>query len=112
MGFFEEKQGDIIIEIVQLSRATVKEAAEFKEICLNDIQLGWKKIIIDLTPCEFIDSTFLGSLVVCLKKVNELGGGLRLIGFHPNVNSLFELTGLHRVFESYKTKEEAIKSFN
>ena len=112
MGFFEEKQGDILIEIVQLTRATLKEAQEFKEICLKDIQNGWKKIIIDLSFCEFIDSTFLGSLVVCLKRVNELGGGLRLIGFHSNVNSLFELTGLNRVFLSFKTKEEALNSFN
>jgi anti-anti-sigma factor len=72
---------------------------------------GWRKIIVDLSECEFIDSTFLGALVVSLKKVTGLGGDLRLVGFQPAVHSMFELTRMYRVFESFKTKDEALKSF-
>jgi anti-anti-sigma factor len=86
MDFVQEKQGTIVIEIVNLTRATLKEAEEFKKILSRDIELGWKNIIVDLTDCEFIDSTFLGALVITLKKITGLGGNLKLVGFQPAVS--------------------------
>jgi anti-anti-sigma factor len=112
MDFTKEVYGNVLLEIVNLTRATLKEAEEFKQILTQDIESGWRKIVIDLSECEFIDSTFLGALVVSLKKVTTLGGDLRLIGFQPAVHSMFELTRMYRVFEAFSTREEAIKSFN
>jgi anti-anti-sigma factor len=111
MDFIKEVYNDTIVETVNLSRATLKEAEEFKKTLTEDINAGWKKIIVDLSECEFIDSTFLGALVVSLKKITSLGGDLRLIGFQPAVHSMFELTRMYRVFEAFSTKEQAIISF-
>jgi len=111
MDFFQEKHGIVLVEVVNVTRATIKEAEEFKQILLRDIESGWRKIVVDVTECEFIDSTFLGSLVVSLKRITASGGDLRLVGFQPVVNSMFQLTRLDRVFESFFTREEAIKSF-
>ena len=111
MEFFREEIEEVIVISVNLRRATLVEAEEFKDILVNDIQRGFKKIVVDLTSCEFIDSTFLGSLVVSLKKLTGLGGDLRLVGFQPAVHSMFELTRMYRVFESFKSKQEAIQSF-
>ena len=111
MDFTKEKYDDILVEDVNLTRATLKEAEEFKLTLSQDIEEGARKIIVDLSQCEFIDSTFLGALVVSLKKITGLGGDLRLVGFQPAVHSMFELTRMYRVFESYKTKDEAIQSF-
>jgi len=112
MDFTKEIYGNVLLEVVNLTRATLKEAEEFKQILTQDIESGWRKVVIDLSECEFIDSTFLGALVVSLKKVTTLGGDLRLIGFQPAVHSMFELTRMYRVFEAFSTREEAIKSFN
>ena len=111
MEFFREEIGDVIVLTVNLRRATLVEAEEFKDILINDIQRGFKKIVVDLSTCEFIDSTFLGSLVVSLKKLTGLGGDLRLVGFQPAVHSMFELTRMYRVFESFKSSNEAVESF-
>ncbi len=112
MDFIKENYGDVIVQIVDLTRATMREADEFKRVLAEDIERGHKKLIVDLTVCEFIDSTFLGALVISLKKITNLGGDLRLVGFQPAVHSMFELTRMNRVFDSYKSKEEAVKSFN
>jgi anti-anti-sigma factor len=111
MDFQKEMKGDVIIEIVNLTRATLKEAEEFKSLLISDIEEGWQKIIVDLSECEFIDSTFLGALVVSLKKATSMGGDVRLVGFQPAVDSMFELTRMYKVFESFKSKEDAIASF-
>jgi len=111
MDFFQEKHGVIIVEVVNLTRATLKEAEEFKQILLKDIELGWRKIVVDLTDVEFVDSTFLGALVVSLKRITGLGGDLKLVGFQSAVESMFQLTRMYRVFETFPTRDEGVKSF-
>lgn len=111
MDFTKEIFGDVTVEVVNLTRATMKEAEEFKKILSNDIDLGARKIVVDLSECEFIDSTFLGALVVSLKKITALGGDLKLVGFQPSVHSMFELTRMYRVFEAFPSKKEAIESY-
>ena len=111
MGFkVEEHQGVIVVK-VDLLRATLTEAEEFKAMLTKNILPGKHNIIVDLLDCEFIDSTFLGTLVVALKKATGLGGDLRLVGFHHSVQSMFELTRMHRVFETYETLDKALESF-
>lgn len=112
MDYLQEVHEDVVVQFVDLTRATLKEADEFKYTLSKNIEQGYRKIVVDLSTCEFIDSTFLGALVVALKKVTAMGGDLRLVGFHPAVHSMMELTRMHRVFESYPTKDEAINSFN
>ena len=111
MDFNKEKYNDVLVEVVNLTRATLKEAEEFKLTLLHDIEEGAKKIVVDISECEFIDSTFLGTLVISLKKVTTFGGDLRLVGFQPAVHSMFELTRMYRVFEIFDAREDAILSF-
>jgi anti-anti-sigma factor len=112
MEIVEEIIGDIVVEIVNLDRATLREAEELKIQITDKISRGHKKVIVDLTSVEFVDSTFLGVIVNSLKKVVKLGGDLKLVGFQPAVRSMFELTRLFRVFESYDNLQDAIKSFD
>ena len=105
-------KNNVVVFNVNLIRATLKEAEEFKNQLMEEINKGNRKIVVDLSRCEFIDSTFLGGLVVALKKVTSSGGDLRLVGFQPAVSSMFELTRMYRVFESFNTPEDAVASFN
>jgi anti-anti-sigma factor len=111
MDYLQETYEDVLVQVVDLTRATLREADEFKYTLSKSIEQGYRKIVVDLSLCEFIDSTFLGALVVSLKKVTTMGGDLRLVGFHPAVHSMMELTRMHRVFESFSTKEDAINSY-
>jgi anti-anti-sigma factor len=112
MEFIREKYGSVVVHTVNLERATLKEADHFKKLLIKDIDEEARQLVVDLTACEFIDSTFLGSLVVALKKVTSLGGDLKLVGLQPAVHAMFELTRMFRVFETFPTKEEAINSYN
>ena len=112
MFFLTEKVNDVIIEVVDIDRATFKEAEEFKKLLNQDIDKGNLKIIIDFTACNFIDSTFLSTIVTALKKVSKAGGNLVLTGVHSETQALFELTGTVKVFDIYKTKDEAVRSLS
>ena len=112
MDFYQEKHGAVLVEVVDITRATMKEADEFLKILLNDITIGWRKIVIDMKDCEYVDSTFLGALVISLKRIASIGGDIKLVGFHEDVDSMFRLTRLNHVFKTFRTRDEAIKSFN
>lgn len=109
--FSRETVGDILVESVNFSRATFKEAGLFKDRLIYDILKNNFKIIIDLSKCEYIDSTFLGVLVVVVKKMAERGGEVKYVIPQPSALYLFKITGLYGVLNLYKTKSDAIESF-
>lgn len=110
--FSREFVGDVLIEKINFSWATFKEAQIFKNRLEYDILKGNLKIIIDLSECEYIDSTFLGTLVVILKKMAERSGEIKYVIPHPSALYLFKITGLYSVLNLYRNKEEAVESFS
>ena len=102
---------DVTVETVNLSRATYKNAEAFKNIINDDIANGARKIVIDLSHCGFMDSTFIGVLVVALKDISKTGGKLRIIKPSSVAHSILERTDTLRIFSLYDTIEAAAKSF-
>lgn len=111
MRIIDERIGDIAVVTVKVERATLQVADEFKTKLAAIIDEGFKKVVVDLSDCEFLDSTFLGVLVSTLKKTVRQNGDLKLIGFQPAVRSMFELTRMYRVFDSFANIEDAVKTF-
>ncbi len=112
--FIIEVVEKIIVVRIQLERATLSNAGAFRDKVFGLIQSGRREIIVDCRNLAFMDSTFLGSLVVSLKKLNSLDGDLRLV-FSNNkspVRIMFETTRMLKVFKSYFSLDDAVKSFN
>ena len=86
MKVIEKLIGDVFVETVNLDRGTLTEAGVLKEILESRIGAGHTKFVIDISRCEFIDSTFLGVLVNSLKKAAKDGGDLKLVGLQPAVH--------------------------
>jgi anti-anti-sigma factor len=102
---------DVVVEVVNLGRATFKEAAQLKNILDQDINNKIRKIVIDLSQCEFIDSTFLGVLVLSLKSIAKIGGDIRLVKPADLAKSFMEKSGTLNVFNAYNSLNDAIQSF-
>ncbi len=104
--------GDVIIEVVNLVKATRDQAEEFKLILLKHIEDGNIKLIVDIHQCNFIDSTFLSTLLIALKATIKKGGNLKLASPKHDVAEVLEATGMNRVFDIYPNISVAISSFN
>jgi anti-anti-sigma factor len=112
MEDFEKKiEKDIIIEVVNLSRATWKEANEFKKILEEDVEKKFRKLVVDISQCEFLDSTFLGTLVLAKRSLNKIGGELKIVEPASVFKVLREKTSTLQVFDSYKSLDDAVDSF-
>ncbi len=69
------------------------------------------KLVLDLSEIRFMDSSGLGAILSCLRRVNAAGGELRLCGMTRPVRALFELVRMDCIFEIFDTEEEAVHAF-
>lgn len=111
MSFKTRQSGEILTFIIKDKRATVDISANFKEQINVEIEKGSFKIIIDMGNVEYVDSSFLGALVACLKRATMKNGDLKLVSLQPPVRAMFGLTRLHKIFDIYDTLEEAANTF-
>jgi anti-anti-sigma factor len=113
MGNFEQHlYGDVLIENVNPLRATKVEASIMKSRLFEDIKLNNKSIIVDIRKCKFLDSTFLGALVVSLKKTRKTGGDIKLVITSSSfAEGIVDNSGILRIFEIYTSAKDALKSY-
>lgn len=86
---------------------TTKLREKVKSLISDEI----KKIIIDLSGVSYINSAGLGSLISVLTTVRNAGGDLKLARVGKRIKSIFVITQLVKVFDTYETQERAIASF-
>lgn len=84
---------------------------EFKrEIVPVLVSAGNRIVILDISNINFVDSTGLGSLLACLRQLQRTGGDMKLCGMNKQVRALFELVRMHRIFDIYNSKAEALQA--
>lgn len=113
MDYFEKQTcDDVIIEKVNLHRATMMEASTMKARLLENISVGQKKIVVDISQCNFIDSTFFGALVFSLKRIRSNEGEIKLI-VKPASNSeeIINLSNVRNIFDIYTSMEDALNDY-
>jgi len=71
-----------------------------------------KKVVIDLSKVEWMNSTGLGILISGLTTLRNNGGELKLACVTDKIQSLLTITKLITVFENFDSVEEAVKSFS
>lgn len=75
---------------------------------LND---GSKKILLNLSDMDYIDSNGLGELVQVARESKRSGASLRLLKPHDRVAKTLRLTNLLPMFTVYESEEDALKAF-
>ena len=75
--------------------------------CLDS---GKKKIIVDLTNVEWMNSSGLGMLTAALTTIKKSQGELIITGTTANIQNLLNITQLVRIFHVHDTVEDALRS--
>ena len=55
--------------------------------------------VVDFSKLEYISSAGLGVLVVTQKRLQNSGGGLRLVNLNNHIADVFRYSGLDQIFE-------------
>jgi anti-sigma B factor antagonist len=105
-----ERVKDVTVATVPGEEIDGSNAGDFKREVGPLLEAG-TKVVFDLSRLRFVDSSGLGAFISCLRRLNAKGGDLKLSGMSTQVRAVFELVRLHRVFEIYGTKDEAVWAF-
>lgn len=111
MNFQIEKNDKYSLISVRINSATIEHADEFKalfeELMIDDFQ----HLVIDLTECDFIDSTFMGALVRSHKEMLRKEGDVRIVCTGKVKFLLHDVTHLSSVIQIFDTIAEAVSDF-
>jgi anti-sigma B factor antagonist len=92
-------------------RLTASEAGPMRDKVTELLGQDKKNIIFDLGAVDYIDSTGLGSMVICYTTLKKAGGALKLLNLNKRNIELLLLTKLHTIFEVFSGEQDAVNSF-
>jgi anti-anti-sigma factor len=94
---------------VNLVRATLNEASEFKDLLTEVILDTEKDIIVNLSACEHLDSTFLGVLVSSYKRLKSQDRSLVIIEPIDQSSIFLTLNSIGKIFPLYTSVKVALE---
>jgi anti-sigma B factor antagonist len=83
-------------------------AALFEQELRATLNDGVEAVVVDLTKCDFIDSTALGVLVGAHKRFGKSNGAFSLVTADSHTRKVLGITGLDRVFAIHPTRAAAL----
>ncbi len=104
----KDLQNEVVLLKLNLKYANVEIASSFKKYLFEVIDEGNIKIVIEFNNCESIDSTFLGALVLALKKIKKVNGELVIVYNNELLKSLFFVAGMQNVFKPFTDRNKAV----
>lgn len=95
--------------LVRLQGSAGFDEAAVLDDCLHELQNQPANIVVfDLARVEYVGSAALGALLRLHKWLDVRKGQLRLAGLVPQVQEVFTLSALERVFRIYPDAETAL----
>jgi anti-sigma B factor antagonist len=105
-----DKMGDVAVAVIPVDELDASNAGELKRDMASILE-SHAKVVIDLSRLRFVDSSGLGAMLSCLRQLSAKGGDLKLCGMSKQVRATFELVRMHRIFDIFGTREEAVRAF-
>jgi anti-sigma B factor antagonist len=104
-------EGDVAVISVSGKLMGGPESDALRNEVKNLIDEGTKKFVVNLKGVPWINSTGLGALMAVYTSIQRSEGVLRLCHVSDRIQSLFMITKLLTIFDTYPSETEAIESF-
>ena len=97
--------------VVLTGRITLgRESAQIETNVVKLLGEGARKLVLDLSMVEYIDSTGIGIIAYCFGKITQSGAKCRVAGAKGLVMDLFRITRLESVIQFFPDAESACES--
>lgn len=87
------------------------DAEKFRDSLHELIEEGKKEVIVDLGKVKFLNSSGLGILIGGMTTMKNAGGELVICQADKKIQSLLMVTQLIKVFNHFRTLDEAVAHF-
>jgi anti-sigma B factor antagonist len=105
-----EREGIVILDLK--GRLVVGDASTaVRDAITRCREENKNRIVLNLQTVDYIDSSGLGTLVICYTSLQRAGGALKLACLNRRNIELLVLTKLSTVFEVFDNEDDAVNSF-
>lgn len=111
MDIAVRKVGDVTIVDFKGRLAIGVSDALLPQLVNDILQEGGRKILLNLSDMDYIDSNGLGELVQSFRESQRAGASLRLLKPQDRVAKTLRLTNLLPMFTVYDSEDEALQAF-
>ena len=108
MQIKEQMSGDAAVMELRGKLMGGPETKSIHEKVKELIEAGTNKVVIDLGKVTWMNSTGLGAMMASLTSLRNAGGDLKLARVTDKVKSLFMITQLITIFDTYDSVEQAL----
>ena len=107
MEFSVERENGVVLVVIKAERLDANNANTFKR-AMEPVLADAREAVLDMGSIRFMDSSGLGALLSCLRRLTASGGALKLCALQKPVRSVMEMVRMHRVFDIYDTRAQAM----
>jgi anti-sigma B factor antagonist len=105
-----EREGVAVLEMK--GRITLgKEATALREKVAELTTANVRNLVFNLEGVDYIDSTGLGALVMCVTTMRKAGGNVKLVNLNKRNIELLVMTRLATCFEIFVDEGDAVGSY-
>jgi len=104
-------EGNTLVVKILAARLDGESAPEVKRRIGDWIRSGHRRLVLDVSDVEFIDSSGLHTLVFALKQLGSYQD-LAISGPRDAVVNMFKLTRLYQIFNIFSDSEKAIAALS
>jgi len=90
----------------------VREVDSFMQEMGPLLESNRPRIVLECSQIRSMESSGVEMLLRCLEEVLKRDGDLKLAALSPEAEVILELMRVARVFETFPSSEEAVRSFN
>lgn len=102
------------VAILELSGKIMggEDSVAFESTLKTLIHEGILNVVVSLERVSWVNSSGLGILISGYSTMRNSGGELKLLKVSNRIESIFMVSKLHTVFESFDDEEAAVRSFS
>jgi anti-anti-sigma factor len=100
----------VVMQVPEVLNA--REVQSFMQEMEPLLESNRPRVVFDCSQVRSMESAGVEMLLVCLEEVLKRDGDLKLAALSPEADVILELMRVARVFETFQTCEEAVRSFS
>jgi anti-anti-sigma factor len=105
------RTGDVTLVRVGEARLMYPLLSDFAGSVSSLLTAGDKKVVIDLSGVNYIDSASIGCLMDLYRQATAAAGTLKLCGVQKRVETMLTMTGAQNFLEIHPDEASAVRSF-
>lgn len=109
MHIQEERHGEVQIVMID-DHLDTSTASTFEEKLFQLIDGGRRRILVDCTPLQYVNSAGLKVLLLATRRLETDGGQLVLCALSPNVMNILKMIGFTQILKIVATRDEALQA--